>query len=415
MSKLSLSRDKIRILLLEGVHENAIAALRERGYVNIESLPKAIDEHALIEKIANTHIIGIRSRTQLTAPVLKAAKRLFSIGCFCIGTNQVDLGTARRLGIPVFNAPYSNTRSVAELVIGQIIMLMRGVQEKSFLLHRNGWSKSAAGSFEIRGKTLGIVGYGHIGSQVSILAEALGMRVRFYDIIKKLAIGNARSCSSLKELLEVSDVVSLHVPETPSTHNMIAAEQLNWMKKNPEKPGPYLINAARGTVVDLNALAEALRTRLVLGAALDVFPKEPVGNDEPFHSTICGMENVILTPHVGGSTLEAQANIGGEVADKLIEYSDNGSTIGAVNFVQVALPVKPGGTRFLHIHANTPGTLRRLNEVFAAQNINISAQYLQTDSEIGYVVFDVEGEFDERQILTDLRAIDGTIRARILY
>ncbi|MEI6557389.1 MAG: phosphoglycerate dehydrogenase [Rhodospirillaceae bacterium] len=412
MSKLSLSKDKISFLLLEGIHDSAVELLRSRGYSNIESLPKALDDGALVEKIARAHVVGIRSRTQLTAPVLAAATRLFSIGCFCIGTNQVDLGAARRAGVPVFNAPHSNTRSVAEMVLAEIVMLLRGLHQRSAQVHRGEWPKSAKDSFEARGKVLGIIGYGHIGSQLSVLAEALGMRVRYYDIVRKLALGNAQPCHTLEELLQTSDLVSLHVPDTAATRGMIGAEQLRQMK-----PRSYLVNASRGTVVNIEALAQALRSRHLLGAAIDVFPSEPAGTDDVFESSLRGMDNVILTPHIGGSTLEAQANIGLEVADKLIEYSDNGSTIGAVNFPQVALPTREHavGTRFLHLHRNVPGVLKRLNEVFAARNLNIAAQYLQTDPEVGYVVVDVDGAVDEDQVRDELRGIEGTIKVRFLY
>ncbi|WP_042704440.1 phosphoglycerate dehydrogenase, partial [Azospirillum sp. B506] len=325
MTKLSLSKDKINILLLEGVHDNAIDELARGGYASVERLPRALDESELLERIGSVHILGIRSRTHLTAKVFEAAQKLITVGCFCIGTNQVDLKAARRHGIPVFNAPYSNTRSVAELVIGEIIMLMRGIFEKSQLVHGGGWMKSAKDSYEIRGKTLGIVGYGHIGTQVSILAEAMGMQVRFYDTVRKLALGNARACDSLEELLSISDVVTLHVPDTPQTRNMIGERELAAMKK-----GSHLINAARGQVVDIEALAAAMSSGHVLGAAIDVFPVEPGSDKDEFQSALRGIKTAILTPHIGGSTMEAQANIGTEVAQKLIEYSDNGSTVGAV-------------------------------------------------------------------------------------
>ncbi len=410
MTKLSFSKGKIQILLLEGVHDNAISELAARGYATVERLPGALDEAELLKRIGSVHMLGIRSRTQLTAKVLEAAERLFCVGCFCIGTNQVDLKAARTRGIPVFNAPYSNTRSVAELVIGEIIMLMRGIFAKSSLVHAGGWMKSAKDSYEIRGKTLGIVGYGHIGTQVSILAEAMGMQVRFYDVVRKLALGNARPCDTLDELLRESDVVTLHVPDTAQTRNMIGAEQIRAMK-----PGSYLINAARGKVVDIPALVAALESRHLLGAAIDVFPKEPGGDKDPFESPLRGLGNVILTPHIGGSTMEAQANIGTEVAQKLIEYSDNGSTIGAVNFPQAGLPVHEGATRFLHIHRNVPGVLRKIIDVFSSRNLNIAAQYLQTDPELGYVVIDADGDADESEVLNDLRAIDGTLRTRFLF
>jgi D-3-phosphoglycerate dehydrogenase len=408
--KHSLPKDKIKVLLLEGIHDNAVKEFTEHGYSNVERLPGALDEAELIEKIQGVHLLGIRSTTKVTDKVLAAANRLVAIGCFCIGTNQVKLETARRAGIPVFNAPYSNTRSVAELVIAEAVMLLRRIPERSTAAHQGVWQKTAKDSFELRGKTLGIVGYGHIGSQVSVLAEAMGMQVRFYDIERKLAIGNARSASSLEGLLNVSDVVSLHVPATKQTKDMIGERELRAMKR-----GSYLINAARGNVVVIDALAAALKDGHLLGAAIDVFPKEPGSNDDPFESPLRGLPNVILTPHIGGSTVEAQANIGIEVAEKLIKYSDNGSTVGAVNFVEAALPVKAGETRFLHIHANVPGVMRRLNEVFSSKGINISAQYLQTDPQVGYVVIDVDGDVDVGDIIADLQAIEGTVKARFLY
>ncbi|MDR3440088.1 phosphoglycerate dehydrogenase [Telmatospirillum sp.] len=410
MVKHSLSKDKIRILLLEGVHENAVREFHDRGYTNVELLGHALDEAELIEKIQGVHILGIRSATRVTDKVLAAANRLFCVGCFCIGTNQVRLDSARRAGVPVFNAPYSNTRSVAELVIGEIVMLLRGISEKSRQAHAGKWLKNAKNSFEMRGKTLGIVGYGHIGSQLSVMAEAMGMRVRYYDIEKKLAIGNAEACSRLKDLLESSDVVTLHVPATPQTKNMIGDKELRAMRK-----GAYLINASRGNVVVIEALVKALEEKHLLGAAIDVFPTEPGSNAEEFVSPLRNFSNVILSPHVGGSTQEAQANIGLEVAEKLIKYSDNGSTFGAVNFVEVSLPVKAGGTRFLHIHANVPGVMRRMNELFSSRNLNVSAQYLQTDPEVGYVVVDLDGEVDEVELIGELHALEGTIRARYLY
>ncbi|AWK87197.1 phosphoglycerate dehydrogenase [Azospirillum thermophilum] len=410
MTKLSLSKDKINILLLEGVHDNAISEFAGGGYATVERLPHALDEGELLERIGSVHILGIRSRTHLTARVLEAAQKLITVGCFCIGTNQVDLKAARRIGVPVFNAPYSNTRSVAELVIGEIIMLMRGIFEKSQLVHGGGWMKSAKNSYEIRGKTLGIVGYGHIGTQVSILAEAMGMKVRFYDVLKKLALGNAQPCSSLEELLASSDVVTLHVPDTPQTRNMMGERELRTMKK-----GSHLINAARGQVVDIDALAAAMADGHILGAAIDVFPKEPGSDGEVFESPLRGIRSAILTPHIGGSTLEAQANIGSEVAQKLLEYSDNGSTVGAVNFPQVGLPVHEGCTRFLHVHENRPGVLRKINEVFSGRNLNIAAQYLQTDPELGYVVVDVDGDVDEQALANELREVEGTLKTRFLY
>jgi D-3-phosphoglycerate dehydrogenase len=372
---------------------------------------KSLPEEELKARIGEAHIIGIRSRTQLTTEVLAQAKRLIAVGCFCIGTNQVNLGAARLAGIPVFNAPYSNTRSVAELVIAEAIMLLRGIPQKNAQCHRGGWAKSATGSYETRDKVLGIVGYGHIGTQVGVLAESLGMRVIFHDIETKLALGNARAVSSLDELLERSDVVTLHVPETPATQLMIRAEQLAKMHA-----GAMLINASRGSVVDIEALAAALREGKLAGAAVDVFPLEPKGNDDDFVSPLVGMDNVILTPHIGGSTLEAQDNIGIEVASKLVRYSDNGSTLSAVNFPEVTLPEHPHSRRLLHIHRNVPGTLSRINELFSAGNLNIDAQFLQTDSEVGYVVIDVSADETQANALkAQMAAIPGTLRSRVLY
>ncbi|PQA47676.1 phosphoglycerate dehydrogenase [Amnimonas aquatica] len=409
MSQFSLDKAKIRFLLLEGVHKNALDVLSANGYTNIEYLRGALDEDALIEKIKDAHFIGIRSRTQLTEKVFAAASKLIAVGCFCIGTNQVNLKAAMSRGIPVFNAPYSNTRSVAELVLGQLILLLRGIPEKNFLVHRGGWSKSAEGSYEARGKTLGIVGYGSIGSQLSVLAESLGMHVIYYDVITKLPLGNARQVTTMDELLATADVVSLHVPDLPSTRNMMAAEQFAKMKK-----GGIFINAARGTVVDIPALADAIKSKHLNGAAIDVFPKEPKANDEIFESELRGLENVILTPHIGGSTLEAQANIGLEVAEKFARYSDTGATITAVNFPEVAVPLAAGKHRLLHIHNNVPGVLSAINTVFAENGINISAQSLMTNDAIGYLVVDVDAEYSELA-LSKLQQVNGTIRTRVLF
>lgn len=407
----SYPRQDIKVLLLEGVSASAVENFRRAGYSQVELHAKSLPEDELKRRIGDAHIVGIRSRTQLTAEVLAQAKRLIAVGCFCIGTNQVDLGAARKLGVPVFNAPYSNTRSVAELVIAEAIMLLRGIPQKNALCHRGGWTKSASGSYETRDKVLGIVGYGHIGTQVGVLAESLGMRVIFHDIETKLALGNARAVSSLDELLERADVVTLHVPETPATQLMIRREQLAKMRA-----GAMLINASRGSVVDIDALAAVLRAGHLAGAAVDVFPLEPKGNDDPFVSPLIGLDNVILTPHIGGSTLEAQDNIGIEVASKLVRYSDNGSTLSAVNFPEVALPEHPHSRRLLHIHRNVPGTLSRINELFSAGNINIDAQFLQTDGEVGYVVIDVSAdEAQASELKTKLAAIPGTLRSRVLY
>ena len=413
-NKNSLAKDKIKILLLEGLHPSSLEELKSKGYSNIESLKTSLSESDLIEKIADVHFIGIRSRTQLTEKVLSHANKLVAIGCFCIGTNQVDLKAAQNRGIPVFNAPFSNTRSVAELVLGETLLLLRGIPEKSAKAHRGEWFKSAVGSVEARGKVLGIVGYGHIGMQLGILAETLGMRVRFYDVETKLPLGNASQSPTLNALLAEADVVSLHVPETVQTQNMIAQAQFSAMKD-----GAIFINASRGTVVDIDALAAALECKKIAGAAIDVFPVEPKSNDDEFISALRGFDNVILTPHIGGSTKEAQANIGLEVATKLAKYSDNGSSLSAVNFPEVSLPDhsipgQTGTSRLLHIHHNQPGVLTKINQAFAEHNINIAAQYLQTDDKIGYVVIDIDSQ-DSEQALKELKQIDGTIRARILH
>ncbi|ONG42129.1 D-3-phosphoglycerate dehydrogenase [Alkanindiges hydrocarboniclasticus] len=407
--QLSLQKDKIRFLLLEGVHQNALDVLHAAGYTNIDYRKTALDEDALIEAIKDAHFIGIRSRTQITEKVLEAANKLIAVGCFCIGTNQVNLDAALVRGIPVFNAPYSNTRSVAELVLGQLILLLRGIPEKNALVHRGGWSKSAEGSYEARGKTLGIVGYGSIGTQLSVLAESLGMKVIYFDVVTKLPLGNARQVGSMEELLAQSDVVSLHVPELPSTKNMMRAEQFAQMKK-----GAIFINAARGTCVEIDDLAAALQSGQLNGAAIDVFPKEPKANDEEFLSPLRAFDNVILTPHIGGSTQEAQANIGLEVAEKFVRYSDAGATITAVNFPEVAIPQQEGTHRLLHIHKNIPGVLSAVNQLFAKQNINIAAQSLMTKGDIGYLVMDVDAGASEAA-LEALQTVEGTIRVRILY
>ena len=411
VQKTSYPKQDIRVLLLEGVSATAVETFRAAGYSQLEIHDKSLPEDELKARIAEAHIVGIRSRTQLNAEVLAGAKRLIAVGCFCIGTNQVDLEAAELAGIPVFNAPYSNPRSVAELVVAQAVMLMRGIPQKNAQCHRGGWSKSAEGSHEVRGKTIGIVGYGHIGTQVGVLAEALGMNVIFHDIETKLSLGNARAAAGLGDLLARSDVVTLHVPETAATRNMFAASQLAAMK-----PGAHLINASRGTVVDIDALAAALESGRVGGAAVDVFPVEPKGNADPFVSPLTRFDNVILTPHVGGSTLEAQDNIGLEVAAKLVRYSDNGSTLSAVNFPEVTLPEHEDSLRLLHIHRNVPGVLSRINEIFSRHALNIDGQFLRTDPKVGYVVIDVAA--DEAQgaaLREELAAIPGTLRTRVLY
>lgn len=409
MKKYSLDKSKIKVLLLEGVHDNALEYFKENGYSDIECYKEALSDAELLSKLQKTHIIGIRSRQKLTRALLQKAPKLIAIGCFSIGTNQVDLMDAKMLGIPVFNAPFSNTRSVAELVIAECIMLMRGIPEKNALAHNRIWMKSARDSVEVRGKTLGIIGYGHIGSQVSILAESMGMDIVYFDIEKKLTLGNARPMSSLSELLKVSDTVTIHVPSTELTKNMISNEQISQMKK-----GACLINASRGDVVDYKAVAEGLRAKHLSGVAADVFPIEPASNEEPFETELQEFNNVILTPHIGGSTLEAQSNIALEVAEKLVKFSDRGSSIGAVNFVEVSLQANVSKQRFLHIHENVPGVLREINHFFTSRNINISAEYLQTDPEIGYVIIETESELDS-SVLKELKKIPHTIRARMVY
>ncbi len=407
--KYSLHKDKIKILLLEGIHKSAPDYFKNCGYSNIETLPHAIESNELHERIKSASIIGIRSRTQLTKAVLGHAEKLFAIGCFSIGTNQVDGYAAKIMGIPVFNAPFSNTRSVAELVIAECILMMRDIPAKNAAAHKGIWLKSASHSYEVRGKNLGIVGYGHIGSQVSILAEAMGMNVYYYDIEKKLRMGKAIACHSLEKLLEVAHIVTLHVPETPMTRNLIGSKELSAMRK-----GSYLVNASRGSVVDIPSLIEALHANHLQGVALDVFPQEPASNSDSFISELQSFENVILSPHIGGSTLEAQENIGTEVAEKLVSYSDTGSTIGSTNFVQISLQPNHNVQRFLHIHRNIPGMLKEVNYLFTSKGINIAAQYLQTDPEIGYVIIDTDSNLDTG-ILKELKSIEGTIRVRMLY
>jgi len=412
MAKVSLEKDKIKFLLVEGVHQSAVDTLRAAGYTNIEFHKGALDTESLKESIRDAHFVGLRSRTQLTEEVFQAAEKLVAVGCFCIGTNQVDLKAATRRGVPVFNAPFSNTRSVAEMVLGEMLLMMRGIPEANAKAHRGIWNKLAVGSFEARGKRLGIIGYGHIGTQLGILAESLGMRVFYYDIESKLPLGNAQPIASLQELLNTSDVVTLHVPETAGTKDMISEVQLAQMK-----PGALLINASRGTVIDIPALCNALRSKHLSGAAIDVFPEEPATNSDPFNSPLCEFDNVLLTPHIGGSTMEAQEGIGLEVAGKLAKYSDNGSTLSAVNFPEASLPAHTEkARRLLHIHENRPGVLTSINQIFAEQGINIAAQYLQTSPEIGYVVIDAETDIATLTTALQLmKAIPGTIRARLLY
>ncbi len=414
--KTSFPKDKIRVVLVENIHPEGAAMLRREGF-SVETMAGAPDEAKLLKLIAGAHVLGIRSKTEVTRRVLEAAPRLLAVGCFCIGTNQVDLGAARLRGVPVFNSPFSNTRSVAELTIAEVIALYRRLTDKTAQMHAGLWDKSAEGAHEVRGRTLGIVGYGHIGSQVSVLAEAMGMRVLFYDILPKMALGNARAVKSLAELLKESDVVTLHVPATDATRGMISAAQLKRMK-----PGAYLINNSRGSVVDVPAAAEAIKTGHLAGAALDVFPDEPSHKGERFESPVRGLPNVILTPHVGGSTEEAQATIADDVCTKLLKFVNIGSTTGAVNVPEVELPEQPGARdegakrphRILHSHRNVPGVLSNMHKAIAAIGANISAEYLRTNEEVGYVVLDVDPT-DGEQVLAKLKKIPETIRVRMLW
>ena len=409
MSQTSLDKTKIKFLMLEGIHDSAIEALARVGYTHVVCHPKALPEERLREEIADAHFVGIRSRTQLTEKVLAQAPKLVAIGCFCIGTNQVDLGAAARMGIPVFNAPFSNTRSVAELVIAEMVLLLRRIPERTAAAHRGEWQKTANGSYECRGKTLGVVGYGNIGMQVGVLAESLGMRVIYFDIKSKLPIGNAQPVPTLDALLKESHVLSLHVPQDEKTDRLIGANEIAKMR-----PGAMLVNASRGNVVDIDALADALRSNRLGGAAIDVFPVEPKSNNDSFESPLRGLDNCILTPHIGGSTQEAQANIGVEVAEKLAHYSDNGTTVSAVNFPEVALPEHQGKHRLLHVHDNVPGIMSAINAVFSENDVNVSGQYLQTRGDTGYVVIDIEANYSEA-VLDRLSAIPGTLRCRVLF
>jgi D-3-phosphoglycerate dehydrogenase / 2-oxoglutarate reductase len=409
MTQQSLEKSKIKFLLLEGVHPTAVETLQRDGYNNIEIHAKALPIEELKVAIADAHFVGIRSRSQLTEEVFEAARKLVAIGCFCIGTNQVELPAATRRGIVVFNAPFSNTRSVAELVLAEAILLLRGIAAKNAAAHRGEWQKTAANSFEIRGKKLGIIGYGNIGMQLGVIAESLGMQVQFFDVVNKLPLGNARQVPSLNQLLSSSDVVSLHVPENGSTREMIGANELQQMRE-----GSVLINASRGTVVDIDALAASLESGQLGGAGIDVFPVEPRSNDDEFISPLRAFDNTFLTPHIGGSTQEAQENIGMEVAEKLARYSDNGTTTSSINFPEVALPEHSGSHRLLHIHHNVPGVMSAINNVFSENNINVSAQFLQTNEQIGYVVIDVDADYSDIA-LEKLANVDGTIRCRVLF
>jgi len=405
----SVAKENIKIVLLEGIHQSAEDVFRKDGYSNIFTAAKSLPQDELKKAVADANFLGIRSRTQVTQELLSFAPKLSAVGCFCIGTNQVDLEAATKQGIPVFNAPFANTRSVAELVLAEIILLLRGVPAKNAAAHRGEWQKSATNSFETRGKILGIVGYGHIGTQIGILAENLGMKVQFFDIDKKLSLGNARPADSFQKLLETSDVVTFHVPETDQTQNMMDQAAFGYLKE-----GAILVNASRGTVVDIDALARGLADGSVSGAAIDVYPKEPKSNQEEFVSKLREFDNTILTPHIGGSTKEAQVNIGIEVSEKLLKYSNNGSTLSSVNFPEVGLPELVGKHRICHIHHNEPGILAKINDVFSATGVNISAQYLQTNANVGYVVTDID-QTSSKDAFEGLKQIKGTIKSRILY
>jgi D-3-phosphoglycerate dehydrogenase len=409
MAQTSYPKEKIQVLLLENISESAARNFRVQGYSGVTRLSKAMTEEELVESIRNVHILGIRSKTQITPRVLAAAKKLQAIGCFCIGVNQVDLKAARLNGVAVFNAPYSNTRSVAELVIGAAILLIRRIPDKNKAAHEGIWLKDAARSYELRGKTLGIIGYGNIGSQVSVLAESLGMRVLFYDIETKLPLGNAADGKSLKEVLSKSDVVTLHVPETAQTRNLIGKSQLKLFKK-----GAILINYARGEVVDLDALRKEILSGQIGGAAIDVFPVEPEKNGDRFQTPLQDLPNVILTPHIGGSTEEAQANIGEDVSQKLLQFLERGITLGSHTVPALALPPQEGSHRILHIHSNQPGVLSAINGQLSKYNINILGQYLKTNSAIGYVVLDVDKRLSA-QAQSLLKEVKGTIKVRVLY
>ncbi|MHC4409115.1 MAG: phosphoglycerate dehydrogenase [Planctomycetota bacterium] len=405
----SFPRERIRFLLLEGVHESAVETLYRFGYTNVERLKHALTGDDLRAALEGVHFVGIRSRTQFDENALAAASKLVALGCFCIGTNQVALEAAAHRGVPVFNAPHSNTRSVAELVTGLCIMLMRGTFAKSSEVHAGRWPKTASGSREVRGKTLGIVGYGHIGSQVSVLAESLGMRIIYHDIVDTLPLGNAQRRATLHEVLKEADIVTLHVPETPLTKGLIGKAELAAMK-----PGSQLVQTSRGVVVDIPALAAALSSGHLAGAAVDVFPVEPKSTDAPLDTALRGMPNVILTPHVAGSTEEAQEKIGVEVANKFVGYSEHGTSVGAVNFPELSLAEHEDAHRILHIHRNIPGVLRAVNDAIADEGINLLSQHLQTKGEIGYVVLDIARDA-EHALRDRLEHVEGTIRTRILY
>ncbi len=405
----SYPKEKINILLLENINQSAVSNIEKQGYLTIKRVSSALGEEALIKELKNVHLLGIRSKTKVTRHVLENAPKLQAIGAFCIGTNQIDLTAAAQHGVVVFNAPYSNTRSVAELVIGASIMLIRRILDKNIAAHNGFWNKDATGSYELRGKTLGLIGYGNIGSQVSVLAEAMGLKVIFYDVLTKLPLGNAVACKSLKDLVSKADIVSLHVPDTKSTQNMINRALLKQFKK-----GSILINYARGEVVEIEALAESLKNGQLSGAAIDVFPVEPEKNGDPFSSPLQGLENVLLTPHIGGSTLEAQENIGIDVSTKLLGYLERGTTYGSHTVPELNLPMLEKAHRILHIHRNVPGVLSEINTTLANANVNILGQYLATNEHIGYVVLDVDKEISKHAV-TLLKHVKETLKLRLLY
>lgn len=406
---LSYPKDKIKILLLEGIHQSAIKELEKKGYYNIDVRKEAMTEEELLACIEDYHIVGLRSKTNITAPVLEKARKLLAVGAFCIGTNQIDLNKAAELGIAVFNSPYSNTRSVAELIIANSIMLLRRIPEKSKKAHEGTWLKDAQRSYELRGKTIGIVGYGHIGTQVSIMAESMGLRVIYFDVEPKLPLGNAKQVDTLQDLLREADIVTLHVPATPETKMMIGEKEFALMKD-----GVIFQNLSRGTVVDIDALKSAYDSGKVGGAAIDVFPVEPKQKGPGFVSPLQGLDNMLLSPHIGGSTQEAQENIGSEVAVKLVNFLDNGSSIGSKTLPELNLPVQSNTRRILHVHANVPGILSQINNILSSYHINIVGQYLKTNETLGYVVLDVAGDATA-EALEALKQVDHTIKARILF
>lgn len=405
---ISYPKNRIKVLLLENVHSDAVAIMKNEGY-NVTTIPGALDEEELCEKIKDVSVIGIRSKTQLTAKVLENANRLIAVGAFCIGTNQIDLEACLKKGVAVFNAPFSNTRSVVELAIGEIILLMRNLPDRIAEMHRGEWNKSAKGSYEVRGKKLGIVGYGNIGSQLSVVAEAIGFDVYYYDLVEKLALGNATKCNSLKELFETVDIVTLHVDGRPSNEKMIGDREFSWMKK-----GSIFLNLARGQVVDVNALKKHIESGRITGAGVDVFPKEPKTNQETFESALRGLPNLILTPHIGGSTEEAQVNIGNFVPGKIINYINTGGTTNSVNFPNLQLPTLENAHRLIHIHHNKPGIIAHINRILASHDINIVGQYLKTNETIGYVITDIDKAYPA-EVIKDLKEIQGTIKFRVLY